>query len=129
MTKLTSFTQFRKLPAKLQELIWTLACYELRCSIVIINRNIAENENLPRRRQKLAFQTESRRVPLLHATSQARRVGLRIYRLQLFTSTEIYHDPKADSIRFKDDLYNNYPLIMFLANQSRVQHIIYNSSL
>jgi hypothetical protein len=123
MTKLTSFTLFRKLPAELQELIWTLACYELRCSIVIINRNIAENE-------KLAFQTESRRVPpLLHATSQARRVGLRIYRLQSFTSTEIYHNPEADSIRFKDDLYNDCPIIMSLANQSHVQHIICNSSL
>jgi hypothetical protein len=56
MTKLTSFTLFWKLPADFQEFISTLACYELRCSIVIINRNIAEDENLPRKRQKLAFQ-------------------------------------------------------------------------
>ena len=61
--------------------------------------------------------------------AQARRVGLRIYRLQSFTSTEIYHNPEADSIRFKDDLYNNKPFIMSLANQSHVQHIICNSSL
>jgi hypothetical protein len=67
--------------------------------------------------------------PLLYATSWARRVGLRIFRLQSFTSTEIYYNPEADSIRFKDDLYNDCPLIMSLANQSHVQHIICNSSL
>jgi hypothetical protein len=130
MTKLTSFTLFRKLPVEIQQLIWTFACYDLRCSTVIINRNIAENEDLPHRRQKLAFQTESRRVPpLLHATFQARHVGLRIYRLLSFTSTEIYHNPEADSIRFEDDPYNNHLLMMSLANQSHVQHIICNSFL
>lgn len=129
MTELTSFTLFPILPTELQELIWTYACYELRCSVVVDNPNLDPYEALPDNEKELAFWTESRRVPpLLHTTPHARRVGLRIYLLLSFTATEIYHNPNADSIRFNDHLDAEFHAIRLLAEKEHVQHIICNTS-
>jgi hypothetical protein len=65
----------------------------------------------------------------LHYYTRLPRRIVSVFEYIGYTSIEIYHNPEVDSILFKDDLYNNYPLIMFLANHSRVQHIICNSSL
>jgi hypothetical protein len=119
MTELTIFPSFLALPQELQDEIWKYSCNEPRRHQYVDKKvknsvSVSKNPCIP---------------PLLHTSTAARRLGLKIYLRLPMMSGKIYFNPKVDIICFGRDCSDITNAIEWLAKNPQVRYLECNITL